>query len=159
MTSFESYVNDVHKAAYILDGFFKAPETGRYRFYLTSDDYSNLFLDYENPFDPDAPATDAPEFNDNDFIAKRNHWCEWRHYWAEMPLRNHNTTSQWIQLTKDEFYPIQGFVVEGGGLDHITVAVEFEQANTENHHHAAREVQMLTIEHDGILEEWELIIE
>jgi hypothetical protein len=43
----------------------------------------------------------------------------------------------------------------------MSVAVEFEAdaEATKGHHHAGREIQLLTMEFTGVTEEWELIIE
>jgi hypothetical protein len=41
----------------------------------------------------------------------------------------------------------------------MSVAVEFETTETQGHHHAGREIQLLTMEFTGKTEEWELKIE
>jgi hypothetical protein len=74
------------------------------------------------------------------------------------------TASEWIALTEGEFYPVKGYLREGGGHDHYTVAVEYEipeiQAeNFEDHHHLSKEIQLLELDHTGNLEMWQLIIE
>jgi len=50
-------------------------------------------------------------------------------------------------------------LAEGGGYDHVTGSVEFKKEDTTGMHHATREIQRLSIEHSGVTEEWELIIE
>lgn len=44
-------------AAHVFDGWFKAPENGRYRFYMQADDQYRLYLDSANPYDPVTPVT------------------------------------------------------------------------------------------------------
>jgi hypothetical protein len=83
LTSFETHVNELYRDSYIVDGFFKAPESGRYRFHISSDDQSKLFLD-ENAYDPETQSA-APSFRDSDAIANRNRACLWRDFYAEYP--------------------------------------------------------------------------
>jgi hypothetical protein len=52
-----------------------------------------------------------------------------------------------------------GYTIEWGGGDHYTVAVEFEKANTGGHHHANREIQVLSIEHENRGESWSCTVE
>ena len=43
-------------------GLFKAPATGKYRFYISGDDASSLMLDAKTPYKPSMLETDfAPE--------------------------------------------------------------------------------------------------
>jgi len=44
-TSFETYRNEGTKFGNIFAGYFKAPETGKYRFYIACDDNCKLKLD------------------------------------------------------------------------------------------------------------------
>ena len=44
-------------AAHVFDGWFKAPATGKYRFYMQADDQYKLYLDSVNPYDPVTPVT------------------------------------------------------------------------------------------------------
>lgn len=48
--------------------------------------------------------------------------------------------------------------MEWSGDDHFTVSVEFEKADTAGHHHANKEIQILSIETDMIFEEFEISI-
>ena len=67
--------------------------------------------------------------------------------------------SAWVALTKGEFYKIEGYMIEWGGADHFTVSVEFEKANTVGHHHANKEIQVLTYATDNSPEEFTVTIE
>ncbi len=40
-----------------MEGFFKAPQTGKYRFYITCDDVCKLEFDAANPYDEASPPT------------------------------------------------------------------------------------------------------
>jgi len=43
-------------------GLFKAPATGKYRFYISGDDASSLMFDAKTPYKPSMLETDfAPE--------------------------------------------------------------------------------------------------
>lgn len=48
--------------------------------------------------------------------------------------------------------------MEWSGNDHFTVSVEFEKADTSDHHLANKEIQILSIETDMIFEEFEISI-
>jgi nicotinic acid phosphoribosyltransferase len=56
---------------------------------------------------------------------------------------------------------MQAYLREETHNDHMTVAVEFEATptETEGHHHAGREIQLLELKHNGQTEEWLLVIE
>ena len=42
---------------HVFDGWFKAPKTGRYRFYMQADDQCKLYLDSANPYNAATPVT------------------------------------------------------------------------------------------------------
>ena len=50
-TSAESHIDElVNNHGILLSGWFKAPETGNYRFYEACDDWCKIWLDHVNPF-------------------------------------------------------------------------------------------------------------
>jgi hypothetical protein len=53
---------------------------------------------------------------------------------------------------------MQGFVREGHGEDHLSVAVEFEDDETSDHPSTTKEVQLLTLEFGGKLEKWQIVV-
>ena len=143
MTTFESTANKLTSDALIIDGWFKAPETGEYRFHLSGDDVSELYLN-KTPFDADSASqrrlqTDAgtigypaPSLGKEHLIADRNSASEWRQYYNEVP-KTQNDQSDWINLEKDKFYQTQAFMIERNGGDHLTVAMEFKKEDTAGH--------------------------
>lgn len=66
-TSFETYeLGDVSeysddKFMQVLSGWFTAPTTGKYRFFVSCDDICRLLLDSATPYDPLNLVTPAPE--------------------------------------------------------------------------------------------------
>ena len=84
-TTFEYHYNKYDTYSAIMKGFFKAPETGRYRFHLSSDDQSRFWLDEtENTYpDPNGPRV----FADNEYKCYRNYWCSLRRFYSELPER------------------------------------------------------------------------
>lgn len=48
--------------------------------------------------------------------------------------------------------------MEWSGADHFTASVEFEKADTAGHHHANKEIQILSILTDMIFEEFEITV-
>ena len=158
LTSWETYVNQHHNKHIYTDGYFQAPAAGRYAFHISSDDNSRLYLD-ENAYDADSPQ--PPTFGPE--RAVRNNHCAWRDFFAEMPPTM-QTATEWIDLEEGQLYPVRGYLREGGGQDHFSVAVEYEIPEEdaeafEGHHHLSKEMQLLSLDHTGDLEMWQLVIE
>ena len=84
----------------------------------------------------------------------------WRNYLQTPDTADANKQyiSDWKNLTAEEYYKIESYLVKGSGHDYLSVAVEFEKSNTEAHHHTNREVQMLDISIDNFFKEFEIII-
>ena len=61
------------------------------------------------------------------------------------PEHSHKYISDWIALEAGEFYKIEGYAMEWSGSDHFTTSVEFEKADTTGHHHARKEIQVLSM--------------
>jgi len=54
--------------------------------------------------------------------------------------------SNWVNLVKDEYYFIEVKHAQYSYGDHLSIAVEIEDANAvEGHHHSMREIQRLQI--------------
>jgi hypothetical protein len=136
LTAFENSYNNYTRAGTVTKGWFKAPATGNYRFFISCDDACNLHLDQTNKFVKDAPVEPSREQ-----IAIR-HWATgWRNYLLTPGEEDSNQyQSDWIPMEEGEFYSIEGFMLEYSSGDHFTVSVEFEQADTAGHHHANKEV-------------------
>ena len=68
-----------------MKGFFKAPETGRYRFHVSSDEGSRFWLDEtENSY----PDSNGPRiFTDEESKAYRNYNSALRRFYTELPER------------------------------------------------------------------------
>lgn len=91
-------------------GYFRAPETGEYKFYLSADQSAELWLGK-------TENNSSPENQEK--IAEVLYHTGWRSYY-ETPAQS----SRLINLTKGSFYPIEAFHAANWGNDHITVAVE-----------------------------------
>lgn len=120
-------------------GWFIAPATTNYRFYMACDDWCRLNLG-----DTPMNAENTTQINYN------TAWNAVRDYWdINQAGNNPNRTSQWIALEEGEHYYIQGQHLEGSGGDHFSVAVEIEATAdnlTVGHHQSMREIQKLTVE-------------
>ena len=98
--TFETPYDYSSRVGTIFDGYFKAPETGNYRFYLSCDDACRLSLDSANPLSTSSPFTQTT-------IAERWWNSGWREYWQPPTVGDSNKyQSDWIALTKGEFYKI-----------------------------------------------------
>ena len=122
----------------IFSGYFKAPATGRYRFYMSCDDTCSLSLGNE-AMNPLSLAV----------ILQLDRYSGYRNYFTVSGSR----ISSWITLTKDNYYPIEAKHVQITGADHFTVSVEIEDASAPNgHFHSMREIQRLSINLDIVRE-------
>ena len=61
-------------------------------------------------------------------------------------------------MEEGEFYKIEGFNMQYGGSDHYTVSVEFEKSDTADHHHATKQVQLLSIDPENVQEKFNLTV-
>jgi IPT/TIG domain len=117
----------------VLSGYFKAPATANYRFYMTCDDLCRLYLS-KTSMSPSAKTLIYEHKSDTGF---RDFYEPWKKLHA----------TDWIALTKDEYYYIEGQHIQGGGGDHFTVGLEIDDPNQSvvGHHHTRREVQRLRV--------------
>lgn len=89
-----------------INGYFKAPYSGDYTFWLTSDDASQLWLSTDSTAANKKLLIDYTSWTDyNDFITK-------------------NIKSAATTLVKDSYYYIEIKHVQGGGFEHFGLGVE-----------------------------------
>jgi hypothetical protein len=74
-------------------------------------------------------------------------WYSRRYYHKE-----DKQISAWVALEEGEAYYIEGYHYDYNGYNHFTVGVEIEQTAVVGHHHAKREVQLLTVQPDTTFE-------
>lgn len=147
---FETEKDRLHTDGIDVLGWFKAPATGRFRFYISCDDKCELEFDATNKFNSEDPTTPAPEI-----IAQRHSLTDWRHYfYPPAPESPDQYISDWIELEEGEYYKMNGYHFEWSGEDHFTVSVEYEKPDTADHHHTRKEIQVLSIETDIVFEEF-----
>jgi hypothetical protein len=84
-----------------LSGWFKAPATGHYRFYIACNAACSLNMNYETPFDASEIQTEIPELTT---IASRGWWTNWRNYHY---ITDDGHFSAWIELTEGDYYFMQ----------------------------------------------------
>lgn len=130
-TSFEVPTNEWERSGNKLYGWFVAPETTQYRFHIACDDLCNVYMGL-NTSDP-LNVT---------LLTARNSWTYRRYH---MRLLGGDAISDWVNLTKDEKYYIEGSHFEGGGGDNYVVGVEINQTEMTDHHHAMKEIQYISI--------------
>ena len=118
-----------------MDGWFKAPSTNDFLFYMACDDNCMLRLGKTAGIGPEG-------FNATEDIITTNGATGHRLY---NKVDGRNRVSDWVTLEKDEHYYIESHHVEGGGGDHFSVAVEINQTEVVGHHHAIREIQYVGI--------------
>lgn len=102
-----------------VSGWFKAPATGQYRFYLSCNSACALYMNHTTPFDASSVSATEPVTTK---IANKTGNFGWRNYHYQADDGHY---SAWVQLTANESYYIKG---ETGNNDgQISVAVEIKE--------------------------------
>jgi hypothetical protein len=112
----------------IFKGWFVAPASTNYRFYIACDDYCDLSL-----------GTTSMEAKSPTKLVSSTYNTDYRDWW-ETRGTNNKRISDWVTLTAGEYYYIEANHLEGTGGDFFTAAVEIEKSNAAGHHHAMKEV-------------------
>lgn len=113
------------------DGYFVAPVSARYRFFISCDDACDLYL-----------STTPSDSTTAELIASRNGYSDWREYLNGYEGGNaeNSFVSDWVTLVEYEAYYILGHFSENSGGDHFTVSVEIETTAPDNHPQAGKEI-------------------
>jgi len=93
--------------------YFMAPETGQYIFHSACDDYCQVFL---STSDREA---------DKKLIINQQGWSPQYKY-----DKRSDQQSKKISLTKGKLYYIEGMLIEAGGGDHLSVAVDLPSGSS-----------------------------
>lgn len=119
-------------SGYTFTGYFKAPATANYRFYVSVDDEAEFYF---------SNVSNSPE-NMTLLFRSPGHSGH-RGYFRVDGSR----MTRWPNLTKDEYYYIEVRMVQYTGGDHLSVAVEIEDPTiTPGHFQTMRELQRLLVE-------------
>ena len=103
LTAFENSFSNYTRAGTYTKGWFKAPETGNYKFYMSCDDACSLVMDSAAPFNKASPAEPTVVQ-----IARRDYAAGgFRNYFMTPDPEGHQYQSEWISLTKGEFYKME----------------------------------------------------
>lgn len=120
---FETPNTNTNSNSQVINGWFKAPATSNYKFYVACDDTCSLSLDAINSLSTGIEPVLVE-------IAKRDSWTSYQNYHAPMdttdPLSEDAWQSGWIPLVAGELYKIQGKHWESSGDEHFSVSVEIE---------------------------------
>jgi hypothetical protein len=126
-------VKDGHSGN-IYTAYFKAPATANYRFYISCDDFCQLF--FNNLGKDEAGKT---------LVYTADATTSFRNYFNVLGRK----TTQWFSLQADQYYYIEARHIQRFGGDHMSVAVEIDDPNAvKGHHETMREVQRLLINQD-----------
>jgi hypothetical protein len=121
----------------IYSGYFKAPATAGYRFYIAVDDEAYIYF---------SSVSNNPS---SKTLLYQSGYTSYRNYITTDGRR----TTRWLNLTKDEYYYLEVRHIQYFGGDHISVAVEIEDpAIVPGHHHTTREIQRLFVMQDLLRE-------
>jgi hypothetical protein len=94
-----------------MEGLFRAPVTGKYKFYSASDDLSQIYLTYVLP---------------NAVVKTKNKIVDIKIWVPFNDISRVSSQSDWISLTGGEFYPIEILHIDQGGSAHLSVGVEIK---------------------------------
>lgn len=109
----------------IYSGYFKAPATAKYRFYVSCDDDCTVRLSTVH-MDPSAAT----------LIYTSDGYTSYRNY-----LAGGRKITNWIDLNDGGYYYIEVRQIQLTGGDHVSVAVEIEDPNiVPGHQHTTREI-------------------
>ena len=104
-----------------MTGFFKAPATTNYKFYVSCDDACEVYLS--------SSMSSASKTK----IAYSTSYTSFRDYTTS------SVNSDWIALVAGQYYYLEVSQWNGGGGDFISVAVEIEKASG-THNNNVKEV-------------------
>lgn len=131
----ESSQNLGDRFAHEYKGWFIAPASTRYRFYMSCDAQCNVKLDTTPNSNSSATA-----------LTYTNRASYFREFYKDVDLgSNVKRISDWVTLSAGQPYFLQAAGYDGTGSDHFSVGLEIEQTAVTNHHHAIREVQEVGI--------------
>ena len=142
LTAWEDSYGNYTRAGTHSKGWFKAPEAGKYRFYIACDDWCKMKMGTtkfakETAADKYTTATTAGRYSA----------VGYRQYHHPIPEgSSHKWVSDWITLEKGEYYQVESTHLEYSHSDHATVSVEFEKTGDFKHHHKSKAVQVLEID-------------
>jgi len=110
----------------IFSGYFKAPATAGYRFYVSCDDWCQLSLSTVDK-NPSANTT----------IYTSDGVSSFRGYFTASGVKK----TSWFNLTSGNYYYIELRHIQYFGGDHATVSVEIDDSSvTPGHHHTMKEI-------------------
>ncbi len=108
--------NQINYGQYI-NGYFKAPFDGKYRFWSTSDDINHVYLTYPNEENVIKRSK----------IIDFNSWNNFDDFFTSYDI----TRSSWISLKSGEYYPIDIYHLQYSGGDHFRMGVEISEFKNE----------------------------
>jgi len=102
----------------LINGYFKAPFDGKYRFWSTSDDLNHVYLTYP----------DEENVIKKTKIIDFNGWTNFDDFFTSTEI----SRSSWISLKSGEYYPIDIYHLQYSGGDHFRMGVEISEFNNES---------------------------
>jgi hypothetical protein len=109
----------------LFQGYFKAQATAGHRFYMTCDDTCQLYI-----------SNVTMNTTTKQWIYQSPYIAGFRSFFHPDGRR----ISNWVNLTKGEYYYIEARHVQYTGADYVSVAVEIEDPNAvQGHHHSMKE--------------------
>ena len=96
-------------------GYFLAPTTGSYRFFLSNDDGAELLL---------SSVANSPDYQYLQKIAYDYTYNAYAIPYFSVPYSKESQTSQKIDLQANDYYLISAIRRQGGGQSHMMVGVE-----------------------------------
>lgn len=117
-------------------GWFVAPATTNYRFYMACDDTCDLNINL-TPDTTDDPTTLFEKVEVTGSGGNKG-----RYYYNP----DKEQISDWVSLTEGESYFLESLFYSAWGNNFYSLGVEIEQTDMEGHHHAIKEIQTIGVE-------------
>ncbi|CDW80878.1 ipt tig domain containing protein [Stylonychia lemnae] len=144
--SFETQRNQMDGySGNIFKGYFKPPTSGRYRFYMACDDACFLFMNVNGTNTKDPAG--AIQLMNSGYTSYRNY----------LNPDDTKRVTEWLNLSADSYYYIEGRHLQYTGGDEMVVSVEID-LNFPGHQNAMKEIQRLRVDPENIREQHKIVI-
>lgn len=127
LTNWEDNYNNYTSATTHSKGWFKAPATGKYRFYMACNDNCKFWFDNTAKFEKNADAVSTM----TEIMYRYDKSHGWRRYFLDPNNADYNDISRnkyisdWIDLVAGDYHEIESYALLWWDTNYFTASVEF----------------------------------